>query len=208
MEHLKVNLDEHEQYIRHNIFEINRILLVPNEDPAKLVLKMANLDVELGSKDIPVAHRLPSINKVKDYVRVNIVHGGKQDEIYKNWGKQWEKYTKDPSTVCTEPDSPTISQKVSIHINESWTPYRKILFGKILDFNWRNQYKFLWTTNEKIMVKKSDSSSSLSLLTVEQTGLPWLTCTELSNMELTSMAGTLRNGTNGTRSWNNCGWLS
>lgn len=84
MEHLKVNLDEHEQYIRHNIFEINRILLVPNEDPAKLVLEMANLDVELDSKDIPVAHRLPSINKVKDYVRVNIVHGGKQDEIYKN----------------------------------------------------------------------------------------------------------------------------
>ena len=169
---------------------------------------MANLNVEPDSKDIPVAHRLPSTNKVKDYVIVNIVHSGKQDEIYKNWGKQWEKYTKDPSTVCTEPDSPTISQKVSIHINESWTPYRKILFGKILDFNGRIQYTFLWTTNEKIMVKKSDSSSSLSLLTVEQTGLPWLTCTELSNMELTSLAGTLRNGTNGTRSWNNCGWLS
>ena len=45
---------------------------------------MANLNVDLDSKDIPVAHRLPSTNKVKDFVIVNIVHSSKQDEIYKN----------------------------------------------------------------------------------------------------------------------------
>ena len=55
-----------------------------------------------------------------------------------------------------------------IHINESLTDYCKHLFGRIKDFKRKNNYKYLWTANGKIMLKAHDSSEIKSLATHEE----------------------------------------
>ena len=55
-----------------------------------------------------------------------------------------------------------------IHINESLTGYRKQLFGRINDFKRKNNYKYLWTANGKIMLKAQDSSQTKSFVTHEE----------------------------------------
>ena len=70
------------------------------------------------------------------------------------------KRTKDlPSVVC-EPESGLVSHKAQIHVNESLTPYRKRLLGRILQFKRDHNYKFIWTTNGKILLKKYGGRSA------------------------------------------------
>ena len=54
-----------------------------------------------------------------------------------------------------------------IQINESLTGYRKQLFGRINDFKRKNNYKYLWTANGKVMLKAQDSSQTKSFVTHE-----------------------------------------
>ena len=91
---LVIRLDELEQYSRRDSLEITGIPIVPNDDPAKLVVEMASLvDVQLDESDISVAHRLPPTKKVQDRLIVKFARCTKRDEIYKKRGKLRTKRT-------------------------------------------------------------------------------------------------------------------
>ena len=165
---LVIRLDELEQYSRRDSLEITGIPIVPNDDPAKLVVEMASLvDVQLDESDISVAHRLPPTKKVQDRLIVKFARRTKRDEIYKKRGKLRTKRTKDLPTVRAQPESSAISHKAAIHVNESLTPYRKRLFGRILEFKRDNNYKYLWTANGRIMLRETDTSRALCFVTYE-----------------------------------------
>ena len=84
-------------------------------------------------------------------------------------GKLKSKRNKDLETVRAEPEITAVSHKAAvIHINESLTLYKKCLFGKVLKFKRRFNYKYAWTTNGTIMIGETDSSSSHSFTTFEQ----------------------------------------
>jgi len=166
---LQVQLDEVQQYSRRDTLEICGIPVTPNDNPKKLIVEMANLvDVKLEDDDISVAHRLPPTKKVKDRIIVKFTRRETKDLIYNKRGKLKVKKTKDLPTVRAEPESSDISHKAQIHINESLTPYRKRLFGKILEFKRKNSYKYIWTMNGKILLRASDHSPSSSFVTYEQ----------------------------------------
>ena len=69
--------------------------------------------------------------------------------------------------VC-EPESAVVSHKAQIHVNESLTPYRKRLLGRILQFKRDHNYKFIWTANGKIMLNKTESSTTKCFVTHEE----------------------------------------
>ena len=69
--------------------------------------------------------------------------------------------------VC-EQESAVVSHKAQIHVNESLTPYRKRLLGRILQFKRDHNYKFIWTVNGKIMLKKTESSTTKRFVTHEE----------------------------------------
>ena len=77
------------------------------------------VDVHLDKSDISVAHRLPPTKKVQDRLIVKFARHMKRDDIYKKWGKQRAKRTKDLPTVRAQPESSVISHKAAIHVNES-----------------------------------------------------------------------------------------
>ena len=163
---VEVKSDELEQYARRDCFEIT---IVPNDSPALLVKEMSEImGVNLNENGISIAHRLPPTTKVKDRLIVKFTRREKRDEIYSKRKNVKCKRTKDlPSVVC-EPESAVVSHKAQIHVNESLTPYRKRLLGRILQFKRDHNYKFIWTANGKIMLKKTESSSTKCFATHEE----------------------------------------
>ena len=163
---VEVKLDELEQYARRDCLEITGIPVVPNDSPALLVKEISEImGVNLNENDISIAHRLPPTKKVKDRLIVKFTRREKRDEIYSKRKNLKSKRTKDlPSVVC-EPESAVVSHKAHIHVNESLTPYRKRLLGRILQFKRHHNYKFIWTANGKIMMKKTESSSTKCFVT-------------------------------------------
>ena len=166
---VEVNLDELEQYARRDGLEITGIPVVPNDNPASLVKEMSEtMGVNLNGNDISIAHRLPPTKKVKDRLIVKFTRREKRDEIYSKRKNLKSKRTKDlPSVVC-EPGSAIVSHKVQIHDSESLTPYRKRLLGRILQLKRDHNYKFIRTANDKIMLKKAESSTTKCFVTHEE----------------------------------------
>ena len=166
---VEVKLDELEQYARRDCLEITGIPVVPNDSPALLVKEMSEImGVNLNENDISIAHRLPPTKKVKDRLIVKFTRREKRDEIYSKRKNLKSKRTKDlPSVVC-EPESAVVSHKAQIHVNESLTPYRKRLLGRILQFKRDHNYKFISTANGKLMLKKTESSTTKCFVTHEE----------------------------------------
>ena len=162
-------LDELEQYTRRDCLEITGIPIVLDDNPSQLVREMSEaIGVQLAENDISVAHRLPPTKKVKDRLIVKFTRREKRDEVYKKRRQLKSKRTKDLPTVARQPKSSVISQKAEIHINESLTPYRRRLFGRLLEYKRSHNYKYIWTTNGKLMLRESDSSSIQCFVSHEQ----------------------------------------
>ena len=166
---VEAKLDELEQYARRDCLEISGIPVVSNDSPALLVKEMSEImGVNLNENDISIAHRLPPTKKVKDRLIVKFTRREKRDEIYNKGKNLKSKWTKDlPSVVC-EPESAVVNHKAQIHVNESLTRYRKRLLCRILQFKRDHNYKFIWTVNGKIMLKKTESSTTKRFVTHEE----------------------------------------
>ena len=98
---------------------------------------------------------------------VKFVHRDKREEMYKKRRNLIGKNISNlPSVQAAMGLAATSNNK--IHINESLTGYRKQLFGRINDFKRKNNCKYLWTANGKIMLKARDSSQTKSFVTHEE----------------------------------------
>ena len=62
----------------------------------------------------------------------------------------------------------SVSRDNKIYINESLTSYRKRLFGRIKDYKRKNNVKYLWTSNGKIMLKVNEASATEAFTTHEE----------------------------------------
>lgn len=150
-------IDEVQQYSRRDCLEISGIPKLTNDDPKQLVTELSALTgVVIQDGDISTAHRLPDTKNNKNRIIVKFVKRDKKDELYSKRRQLVGKSTKDlPSVFAVDQES-----KSRIYINESLTSYRRKLLGKINQFKKENGFKFLWTNNGKIMLKKHDTAKS------------------------------------------------
>lgn len=157
IEDLYYQLDDLQQYSRRECLEISGIPKLPDDKPEQLVTELGALaGVEITHQDISVAHRLPDTKKTKNRIIVKFVRRDKKDELFKNRRKLIKSSGGQlPSLIKAE-----IRSKERVFINESLTPYRRKLLGKINSFKKENGYKFLWTQNGKILLKEHESSAS------------------------------------------------
>ena len=119
------------------------------------------MGVDLNTNDISIAHRLPPSKKVKDRSIVKFTRREKRDEIYNKRKTLKSKRTRGLQSVAREPEPATVS-------HESLAPYRKQLLGRVLQFKRDNNYKFIWTTNGKIMLKKMENSTTKCFVIYEE----------------------------------------
>lgn len=162
------SLDVTQQYLRRDCLEITGIPVIPLDNPTRLVVELSSaLDIDLNEQEISTAHRLPATKKVKERIIVKFVRRDKRNEIYKQRSKLHGKDTSCLPSVAAELGKSIADKPTKIYINESLTPYRRRLFGKLNTFKNTNKWKYLWTTNGNIHLRQTDSSQTFHFDTME-----------------------------------------
>ena len=136
--------------------EMAEIPVPPIDNPKQLVMEVGSLiGVDLNDNHISTAHRLPDTKKTNNRIIVKFVNRDKREEMYKKKSKlHWKKSSELPT--IHQKMGKSITNNYKVHINESLTSYRKRLFGRINAFKWENKFKFLWTSNGKILLRESE----------------------------------------------------
>lgn len=156
-------LDEMEQYSRRDCLEISGIPKTSDEDAKKLISEIGTITgVNIKEDDISIAHRLPDRKNSKDRLIVKFVKRETKDNLYSARSKLIQQSTRNLPSRKEAHTKPS-----RIYINESLTGYRKKLLGKINTFKKEHGYKFLWTANGKIYLKKDVTSQTCGPFTDE-----------------------------------------
>ena len=161
-------IDSIQQYSRRDCLEISGIPILPLDSPANLTQELGQLiGVTLDKQDISIAHRLPDTKSKKNRFIVKFIRREKRDEFYKSRKHLGGKKASElPSVACEMGKS--IHQDSVMYINESLTQYRSELFGRINKFKKDNKYKFLWTNNGKIYLRKHETSQTFTFTTFDE----------------------------------------
>ena len=162
------SLDETQQYLRRDCLEITGVPITSHDNPKLLVKEIGTLiGAEIDDSHIAAAHRLPDSKNVKNRLIVKFLQRDKREEVYKKRKHLVGKSVHQLPSIRAEIGE-SVSRDNKIYINESLTSYRKRLFGQIKDYKRKNNVKYLWTSNGKIMLKVNEASATEAFTTHEE----------------------------------------
>ena len=162
------SLDETQQYLRRDCLEITGVPITSHDNPKLLVKEIGTLiGAEIDDSHIAAAHRLPDSKNVKNRLIVKFLQRDKREEVYKKRKHLVGKSVRQLPSIRAEIGE-SVSRDNKIYINESLTSYRKRLFGRIKDYKRKNNVKYLWTSNGKIMLKVNEASATEAFTTHEE----------------------------------------
>ena len=117
------------------------------------------MGMDLGDEDISIAHPLPTFNQATDSkLIVKFTRRAVRDEFYASRKEvAGKKASSIKSLKDLEVQSLDLTKKV--YITESLTPTRKKLFGSLNKLKKDLKWKFIWTNNGRIYLKKVENSS-------------------------------------------------
>lgn len=164
----KKQTDDLDQYIRKDNLEFHGVPFRPEENTNILVKRIAQLlRIEIKDYDISISHHLPqkrthqmiqkgeatSSQSIKPPpIIVKFSNRAIRNAIYKNRSK-----------LRSAPTSKDFPETPSMFIVENLTKANKELFFKTRDLKRAQHYKYLWTDNCKILIKKNDKSQTLHI---------------------------------------------
>ena len=154
-------LDALEQYGRRQNLEIAGIPMIDSEDTNALVIEVAKLlDVRISSDEISTSHRLmPSSRRKLDdekqppVIIVRFISRNIRNQLYSRRKMIKNLNLKNFSVPGTK----------RIFINENLTYSRKRLFWKAKEMAKEQNYRFFWTSNGNIFVKKAVDSDTIAI---------------------------------------------
>jgi hypothetical protein len=150
-----------EQYSRRDCLEIQGIPQSKDEDTNDIVKKVGDLmGIEVDEDDISISHRLSMSNKYKGKrfnlpIIVKFVRREMKEKFYRSRKSLKRFNTKDLELGYEETDN--------IYINESLTVRNKLLFKEALKVKKDLQYKFIWTSNGIIYLRKSTENNIIQI---------------------------------------------
>jgi uncharacterized protein YoxC len=155
-------LDEIEQYSRRDCVEISGLPQENDEDLNKLVVKIGSLmDVELDERDISISHRLPKSRSENQQVNrsaanasakiiVKFTRRDTKAKFYQGRLRLKDKTTRDLGFLR--------SPEHKLYISESLSPRKNQLFKKCLKFKRDKFFRYIWTYNGRIYLRKNSTS--------------------------------------------------
>ena len=151
-----IKVDELEQYGRRQNLEIVGVPEKEDENTNAIVLEVAKmLDVDIMSSHISTSHRLPKKkassrnNSGSSPIIVRFTSRDIRNQIYANRKK----------ARFVDLKNFSVSDTKNIFVNENLTPTRKQLFWKTKQEVKNNSWKYIWTHNGSVFVKKDDNAS-------------------------------------------------
>ncbi|XP_028412580.1 uncharacterized protein LOC114535474 [Dendronephthya gigantea] len=166
---LAKNVDAMNQYGRRDCSEISGLPVEPHEDTNQLVIRVANLmGVHIDESDISVSHRLPISNNLDSNrarspalnipkVIVKFVRREKKEQFYKGRKNLKNKTTKDLKLARLSENN--------IYVSESLSPRNNELFKACLQFRRDNAFKFIWTQQGRIYLRKNNDTPARLIAT-------------------------------------------
>ena len=158
-----LKIDELEQYGRRQNLEIVGIPETDQEDTNKIVIEVAKLlNVEIAPEQISTSHRLKSKKKRNSDddtqpsstpIIARFVNRDIRNRLYSN-----RKLARD-----LDLKSFSVKDTQHIYINENLTHERKRLFWKAKQLAKSEGFRFFWTHNGTVLVRKSEESDILAI---------------------------------------------
>ena len=152
------DMENLKQYLRRDMLEIHGIPVTSGENTNSLVKKVVNLiepDLELADQEISISHRLPA---AEGYIPPIIVKFTRRDTRNRIYSQKRNLSSKKASDIGFQ-------QQSRIYLNESLTQKSRMLLKKVKEFKINHHYKFLWTRQGKVFLKKSESQSQTASFT-------------------------------------------
>ena len=151
-----IKVDELEQYGRRQNLEIVGVPEKEDENTNAIVLEVAKmLDVDIMSSHISTSHRLPKKkassrnNSGSSPIIVRFTSRDIRNQVYANRTKARFVNLKNFS----------VSDTKNIFVNENLIPTRKQLFWKTKQEVKNNSWKYIWTHNGNVFVKRDGNAS-------------------------------------------------
>ena len=152
------NLEQLEQYGRRENLEFLGIPQMTNENTNEIIKKLVKkLNIEICKKDIAIAHRIKKRtygNDDKIQHAPIIIRFANRDIRNKIYSKR---------TCINQISDYEIPGMERLFINENLTGYRKMLFSKAKKLQKEHGYKFLWTNQCQILIRKNPYTDVLKI---------------------------------------------
>lgn len=152
---LEISVDEMDQYSRIKNIQIDGVPVTRDEDLKEVVKTMGQkIEVNIKTEDIDAIHRIPSrSNANPEPIVVQFVTRQMKENVVK---KSKEK------RVCTDDLNMQCANK-PVFVNEHLTRKRKNIMFEARKLKNEKNYKFLWSRNGKILIKKNETSTTIQL---------------------------------------------
>jgi hypothetical protein len=149
---LDTETENMKRYLRRDLLEIHGVPESSTENTNKLVVQVANLivpELNLIEADISISHRLPTNKESLKPIIAKFVRRDIRDAIYKKKRNLSSKTSQDIG----------FHYNSKLYINESLTAGSRAILNKAKEFKRRNHYKFVWTRQGKVLLKKDEDRS-------------------------------------------------
>lgn len=142
------------QYLRRDMLEIHGVPTRPDEETDDLVCKLVELvdpELEISLADISISHRLPSREgRNAPPIIVKFCRRNVRDRLLSRKREIRSKTAMDLG----------FTEEFDLYINESLTQKNRELLAKVKEFKRVNHFKFAWTKNGKVLLRKDDNPAS------------------------------------------------
>lgn len=152
---LENSMDEMEQYSRNKNIQVDGIPVQKDENLKEMLMEIGKkIDVNMKKEDIDAIHRVPtrSTKNPEPIIVQFLTRQMKEELITKSRG----------SNLCTE-DIGINCSKSSIYINDHLSKMKKQLMFEARQLKKSKNYKFIWSRNGKIFVRKHETSNIIHI---------------------------------------------
>ncbi|XP_028412919.1 uncharacterized protein LOC114535793 [Dendronephthya gigantea] len=149
------------QYLRRDLIEIHGVPVNPDEDTNTLVkgvVELADPSLKLDDQDISISHRLSASTGFIAPIIAKFTRRDVRDRVMSAKKNLRHKSARDLG----------FTQNTWLYINESLTPKCRILLKEVKHFKRNHNFKYVWSRQGKIYLKKDESSSVLSFTTLKE----------------------------------------
>lgn len=153
------DIDDVKQYLRRDCIEVVGTKARDAEECTKITIALAkDMGIVLEPSDISTAHPLPTPRGKDDKFIVKFTRRETKDKVYSNRKKIAGKKPSNLETVKS-----IVKTDMKLFISESLTPSRKKLFGAANAARKLLKWKYIWTNNGRIYLKKNEESSTTTI---------------------------------------------
>lgn len=158
---MTIAMEDLDQYSRNKNIQIDGVPEEKGENLRELVMDIGKkVDVDLDAKEIDVIHRIPSKNEKNTRsspIVVQFTTRQLREKILAGVRK---------SKITTKDLKKTGEERI-VYVNEHLTRAKKQIMFEGRKLKFEKGYKFLWSRNGKIMIRKDEQSKVIELQNLE-----------------------------------------